>query len=202
MGYVAPIMTAVGTVASIYGQAQQSKAQKNAATYDAQQQTYQAQTARQNAAVQAQMSGISARDAMARGLQEAEQHETTVQQLWGEQRATLAASGVMVDQGSAADIQRDTLAMGARDALTIRSNAAREAWGHQMNQSMELAGGEAAYQSRMQAAALSRLQGKQAAQAGALGIATSVLTGGSDIADKWYRWDPAVNPKNMIVKKR
>jgi hypothetical protein len=39
-----------------------------------------------------------------------------------------AASGVLVDEGSPLAILQDTAIQGELDALTIRSNAAQEAW--------------------------------------------------------------------------
>lgn len=58
----------------------------------------------------------------------------------GAQRASLAAQGLDIESGSAADIQAETAALGAEDmisadeaakldALTIKNNAWREAWG-------------------------------------------------------------------------
>jgi hypothetical protein len=49
----------------------------------------------------------------------------------GSQRAAFAASGVVVDDpnSSVADVAANTAALSEIDALTIRSNAAREAWG-------------------------------------------------------------------------
>jgi hypothetical protein len=49
--------------------------------------------------------------------------------LVGRQRALLAGSGVAVGEGVAARIIEDTEAKGELDALMVRNNAAREAWG-------------------------------------------------------------------------
>lgn len=49
--------------------------------------------------------------------------------LRGNQRATLAALGQVVDEGTAASIVEDTLVQGQVDALTTRRNAQREALG-------------------------------------------------------------------------
>lgn len=159
---------------------------------------YQAQVARQNAEAQAQMAeyeaqmaGYQAKDAAARGVQTEERHWMNVGQLLGEQRATQAANGVVVDDGSAQGIQRDTQALGAMDALTIRSNTANEVWGHTANRNLaqyqakvSRAGGDASYQ-------MGRLQGRQAAQAGTFGAGTALTSGLSDIAGKWYQYGSA-----------
>ncbi|KAF0146654.1 MAG: hypothetical protein FD153_1 [Rhodospirillaceae bacterium] len=158
-------MSAAGTAMTAYGQYHGGKAAKAQAYY-------QAQMARQNAEAQAQMA----------------EYWMSVEQLLGEQRTALAANGVVVDDGSAQDIQRDTQTLGAMDALTIRGNAAREAWGHtadrnlaQYQASVYRAGGDAAHQ-------MGRLQGQQAAWAGTFGAGTALTSGMGDLADKWYRY--------------
>jgi hypothetical protein len=49
--------------------------------------------------------------------------------LIGEQRTGFAAGNIDVGFGSAVDVQEDAAFLGELDALTIRTNAAREAWG-------------------------------------------------------------------------
>lgn len=53
----------------------------------------------------------------------------------GEIKASQAGSGVDVNSGSAADIQAAASQLGALDALTIRSNAARRAFGYRTDAS-------------------------------------------------------------------
>ena len=185
--------TAMTAYGSYYG-GQTAKVQAN----------YQAQMARQNAQAQAQMADYEAmmakyraEDSTARGIQDEKRHWTDIGQFLGEQRAALAANGVAVDDGSALDIQRDTQAMGAMDATSIRSNAAREAWGHTADRnlagyqaSMYRSGGDAAYQ-------MGRSQGKQAAWTGTFGAGTSLLSGAGDLASKWYLY----NKDDVLSKK-
>jgi hypothetical protein len=47
----------------------------------------------------------------------------------GTQRATLAANGLDVNSGTALDLQAETAGFGAADALNLRANALRQAWG-------------------------------------------------------------------------
>lgn len=72
----------------------------------------------------------AANDAIKRGEFEADQSRIDTRGMIGAQRAGFAANGVDVNSGSAADIQDDTAALGELDALTIKNNAAREAWGY------------------------------------------------------------------------
>lgn len=72
----------------------------------------------------------SANDSIKRGAVEEDQQRLATTAAIGTQRAGFAANGVDVNSGTAANIQDDTAQMGEFDALTIRNNAAREAWGY------------------------------------------------------------------------
>lgn len=74
--------------------------------------------------------GNAAADARTRGMQESDWSRVQTQGLIGTQRAAMAASGGVVDQDSNALMQQDTAQLGELDALTISNNAAREAYGY------------------------------------------------------------------------
>lgn len=76
--------------------------------------------------------GNAAADARTRGMQESDWSRVQTQDLIGTQRAAMAASGGVVDQDSNALIQQDTAQLGELDALTISNNAAREAYGYEV----------------------------------------------------------------------
>jgi hypothetical protein len=71
-----------------------------------------------------------AADALHRGDIEEQAARTRTRLLIGEQNAAYAASGVELGSGSPASVTADTAMFGELDALTIRSNAQREAWGY------------------------------------------------------------------------
>lgn len=73
---------------------------------------------------------IKANDALKRGAKAKRDVEAQTRQLIGAQRAAMAAQGIEVESGSALDIQEDTAQLGRLDALTIKMNAYREAWGY------------------------------------------------------------------------
>lgn len=73
-----------------------------------------------------------AEDAISRGETEAQRHEAATRSLIGSQRAAAASQGSDVNSGSALDAQESAAGMGALDALTIRNNAYREAWGYRV----------------------------------------------------------------------
>lgn len=71
----------------------------------------------------------AAEDALARGRYDADIQRLRTGQMIGTQRAAMAASGGLVDEGTNAILQQDTAQLGELDALTIQNNAAREAYG-------------------------------------------------------------------------
>lgn len=80
----------------------------------------------------AKMAEAQAADAIARGREAELRQRTATKQFRGAQRAGFAAQGVVLDSGSARDVQEEGVAMGELDALTIRNNARREAYGFQV----------------------------------------------------------------------
>lgn len=116
----------------------------------------------------AQIAEYQARDAEERGRISEKQARRQTEKVIGQQRVSLAGQGVDVNRGSALDVQADAAYLGELDALTIRNNAAKEAWGY-----------------RMQARDLSQ-RGKQAQRQGEWGAYTTILgSGGSLLLSKY-----------------
>lgn len=86
---------------------------------------------------QARVSEWQAQDAIERGREAENQHRLAVRRLVGAQRVSFAAQGVDVNDGSALDVQLDTVRHGTADAIRIRNNAAREAWGYRNRASVQ-----------------------------------------------------------------
>lgn len=115
---MAGIFSAIGTGVSGYNQARASAAE--GAYYK---QIYDAN---------ANLMNIQAADAIERGEKAATEHKKATKRLIGAQRAAMAAQGIDIDDGSALDVQMDTAGLGAMDALEIKNNAWREAWGYKV----------------------------------------------------------------------
>ena len=75
---------------------------------------------------------LQSQDAIERGDLAESSFRGQVRSAIGAQRAGMAANGVEVGYGSAVDVQKDAAYLGELDALTIRTNARREAWGYQV----------------------------------------------------------------------
>lgn len=119
-------LTAANTVNTFVGQQRAAKGAQ-------QQGNYEAGIYEQDA----QIAASQATDAVARGAETERRQRTLTGQTIGAQRAAMAASGIDLGVGSAADVQADTAHIGELDALTIRNNAKREAYGYEV-QAMDL----------------------------------------------------------------
>lgn len=88
----------------------------------------------------------------------------------GATRAAAGASGASVASGSAVDVRASQQLVGDVDALTIRNNAARQAWGYDVEAANE----------RMQGR-LALLAGENEAATERTGAATTLLTGAANM---------------------
>ena len=140
-----------GTLVSAMGQMSAARAQSQAASYNA------------------EVSNVMANDAILRGQAEEDAKRRETAQLMGRQRAVMAANGVDITMGSPLAVLGDTAKMGELDAVSIRTDAEREATALK-NQSQ-----------------LYQAEAKSALTGGYLGAAGTVLSGVGTVADKWYK---------------
>lgn len=150
-------LTIGSTIVGAVGQVQQASAQAASARYNA-----------QVAELNATLSERRARDAIERGKTEEQKKRQEVQRILGAQKAAMAANGVDLTFGSPLDTIVDTAVLGELDALTIRSNAYREAYDHRVDAMNKRAGAE-----------LSRLEARSALTGGYLQAAGTLLGGAS-----------------------
>lgn len=112
----------------------------------------QGQVQKQVAANNAVMSEYAAQDAQRRGEEEAAAIQRKAAGLKGTQRAMLAARGIDLGTGTAAEILDQTDFFGETDAATARGNAARDAWAYRaQGQDMRAQGRFAARNANTQA---------------------------------------------------
>lgn len=152
--------TAAGFLMQAYGQNQQAKAQ-------ASQMRYQAGVDRNNKII----ADRQAADAIKRGEAQEEEHRRKVQAIKADQRVGFASRGVDLGSDVVVDTLSDTAMLGELDALTIRSNAEREAYGYRV-QGMNY---EASAQNNLLAAKNTKSAGKTSAM-------TTLLSGASTVA--------------------
>lgn len=89
---------------------------------------YEADTEGQNV----EIARLMGRDALQRGLLDEWSFRRDASQVQGQQRARLGSGGVDVNSGSAAYLQEEMIVATDLDALAIRQNAGREAYGYEV----------------------------------------------------------------------
>ena len=114
----APLVLAAIAAVGAYSSVANQKAQAE----------YQSKVAANNASI----AELQAQDAKARGDKASFDVRRKYAALMGAQRASMAARGLDITDGSANAILQDTAYFGAYDEATTRSNAAREAWGYRV----------------------------------------------------------------------
>lgn len=117
-----------GLVMEAYSAYKQGQAAKQAG----QQQRTAAESEADLADYNAHVADLQSRDAIERGAEQEGMYRTRIRATIGQQRTGFAQGHIDVGYGSAAEVQGDSAFLGELDALTIRTNAAREAWGYQV----------------------------------------------------------------------
>lgn len=163
---------------SVYGQVKAGRAAKKAGELQQDAANSEAALTDYNAGTAA----VQATDATQRGELDEQRFRMGVRGMVGQQRAAAAANNIDVNFGSARDVQADATELGEYDALTIRTNAAREAWGFNV-QAEDL----------HQRAAIVRKEGvnakaagKSAATSAYIGAAGTVLGGTANLMQSRY----------------
>src|SRR5687767_4224549 len=92
---------------------------------------YESKIAERNASLER----TAAKDALERGRLGDKRFQEQLGQTMGQQNAALAANGIDINFGSAANVRGDAAAIGQEDALTLRENAMRQVRGLEINAS-------------------------------------------------------------------
>ena len=140
-------------------------------TSSAQKQAYQYQA--QVSKINQQISQWDATAALNRGQTLEGDSRLATAQVYSSQRASMAANGVDVTEGSAVDVLATTKFIGNVDAATIHDNALQEAWGYQV------AGVNASNASSFYSSAANNINPT-------LSAGTSLLTSAGSVAQSWY----------------
>lgn len=177
MGTVAVVATAVSAVVSAYGAYSSGEAQKAAADSQAKIASYNAQVAQNNATTALQEGDANATQAAMKSKAQL-----------GGIIAAQAANGIDVNSGSAVAVQSSARMEGQQDALSIRTNAARQAYSYDTQ--------AASY--TMQAS-LDTQEGENAETAGYIGTATSLLQGASSAYSSYAKADTAGSGNSTSV---
>src|SRR5712664_656746 len=165
IGETALVMTLMSGAISAGSAAYGGMASAAAYNYQAGVAQMNAQIAKQNAAYEGALGEVQAQ---AQGMK--------TRAVISQTRATQGASGLDVNTGSAASVRESEFQLGGYDQQIIRSNAARRAYGFEVEAAGDIA----------QAGAY-RAAGANSMTAGLLGAFTSILGGGGSFASKWQQ---------------
>ena len=134
------------------------------------------------AAINARFAELGAQQELIRGEQQIGAQTLRAGKLKSRQRAALAANGVDVGEGSAAELLASTDIVKEIDSNTLNANAVRIALGY-----------------RMQAVSMQNdalIRRATAEGINPLGSAAStLLTSGGSVAKSWYEWSKVAEPK-------
>lgn len=168
--FLGPIGTLVGAAAGAglgaFGAEYTAGAKAKALQYQASVAQMNAAIAQQNAKWATQAGEVKAQES---GMQGAARLSQT--------KAIQGASGLSVNTGSNVDIRASEADLGKFNENTIRSNAAREAYGYRAQ-----AAGDVAQ------AGLDMAAARTTKTAGDISAAGSILGGASSVSDKWYNF--------------
>jgi hypothetical protein len=133
------------------------------------------------AAINARIAELGAQSALNQGQQQVGALTLKAGQLKSSQRAAMAANGIDLGEGNAAEVQASTDIMKEIDANTLTANAVRSAWGYR-TQSVNYQN-EAALRS----ATADTISPFAAA-------ATSLLGSAGSVANSWYNYSVRTSP--------
>ena len=159
-------LSAIGDGVGAYGAYEQGQAQAGAAHYNA-------AIASQNAALQRKNAEIAEQSGEAQAGIQGQKTKATIASTTAHQ----AASGVDTAGGSFTDVRSSERELGELDAATIRSNAAREAYGYHNKAVSDEA-----------QATLSETEAKNDVTAGTLNAASTFLGGASSASQSYQKF--------------
>lgn len=146
--------------------------------YSAKTQKYQLKTQAIMADTNARIAELGAQSALLQGEREIGNLTLKAGQLKSTQRTAMAANGVDLGEGNAAEIQASTDIMKEIDKNTLQANAIRSAWGYRM-QGVNFQ--NEALMSRSAASGISPVAS----------ATTSLMTGAGNVASNWYMLNKA-----------
>lgn len=156
-------MQAAGAVSGAIGGFYSARMTKNQLAFDA-----------EMARINARVAELGARSAFEKGQKDVASLTMQAGQLKSRQRASMAANGIDLGEGSAAEVQASAEIMKEVDKNTLEANAVRSAWGYRT---------EAA---NLESTALMKEGSARGISPAGAGF-SSLLTGASQVASTWYQ---------------
>jgi hypothetical protein len=163
---VGEVGAGLGGLTGAFGAIQSASAQQKSAEYQA-----------QVAANNQQIAKSDANLAEAAGETAVEQSAQKTRANVGAIKASQAASNIDVNSGSAVDVRSSASELGELDALTLRGNAEKQAYGYEISAS--------GFQGQQ---TLAQSEAAQAPIAGAISAGGSLLSGAAGVSNQYTSW--------------
>jgi hypothetical protein len=172
--------TAASTAMSYQASQQAAAGARSQASAVSAADNYQAQVARNNAIINE--NNAQAAEQAGQTLEQNQRQKTA--QIIGSTRNAQAANGLDTTSGTPASVQTDEAKLGELDALTIRSNAGRQAYGYRVEGMSDEA------QARLDDASAKNaiVAGNIKADAANIQGVSSILSGATSLSDKFLGW--------------
>lgn len=157
-------------------------------------------SARDTADINARMLESAAQATLLTGQREEQKSRIATANLKGTQRASMAANGIVLGEGTANQVLTSTDVLGEADANTLHANAVRAAWGYRtdsVNQTNQIMGRAVDQNNQLLDRASNQtnqaLMSRSAAGAinPLLSAGTSLLGGAGSVASSWYQYKKA-----------
>jgi len=180
-------MQGVGAASSALGAYSSAQASKTSLNLQASLADINAKSTMDMAEINQQMAERSAQQTLLTGQREEQRSQIATANLKGKQRASMAANGIDLGEGSANQVLTSTDVLGEIDANTLQANAVRGAWGYRTQ-------GQAEYnRARTQASNQSSQGAMSRASADAISPGTSAFTSmlgsAGSVAGNWYQYN-------------
>lgn len=185
-GSMTGIVSGIGGIMSAIGAMSAAKAQKQQLKYQADAMDANAAHVRVMSGINTRISELGAESVLSQGQQQVASLTLKTRQLKGAQRAAMAANGINLGVGSAAEVTASTDLMKEIDKNTIEANAVRNAWGYRTQGTAGAIGAEAQATNYEINAMGTRATGDSISPA--MAGASSLITSAARVSDAWYRY--------------
>jgi hypothetical protein len=192
-------MQGAGAVSSAMGAYSSAKSSQGSLNLQASIAEVNAGSIRDAADINSRMAESAAQSTLLAGQRDVQRSQMATAGLKSRQRASMAANGVDLGEGSAAQVLTSTDVMGEADANTLHANAVREAWG--IRTQAVAANGRAMVDATNQGnqALMSRSAASSISPSGA--ARTSLLGSAGSVASSWYQYNKSGDTTPTTSKK-
>lgn len=180
-------MQGAGAASSAIGAYSGAKSSKSSLNFQAGMADTNAKSIMDMALINQQMAEGSAQQTLLTGQREVQRSQIATANLKGSQRASMAANGIDLGEGTANQVLTSTDVLGEVDANTLQANAVRSAWGYRLQGQAEFNRSRTQADNSRSQAVMSRASADAISPGNA--AFTSLLSSAPTVASSWYQYD-------------